>query len=367
LTGHPENNISTLNTSATGIALNKTMATIKGTWTQVHRDRSLQRSSQTLSTIGSLALIFGGELHPREPRDNDVHILDLSPNSSNSGGQKASLRSYAKASDSPLARVGTASAVVDGKIYYFSGRGGVDMAPIDEQGHLWQFDADGAGWRTVSHIDDSQPMPEPRSYHCMTSDGKTTLYLHAGCPTSGRLSDLWSFDVQERKWKQLASAPGAPRGGTSITFSDGKLYRMGGFDGKHELGGEIDIYHIASGTWSTHTFTPNGKEGPGCRSVGSLLAVNVHSKPSLITAFGESDPSALGHAGAGNMLPDAWLWDIETKKWSNIVGDESADAPQARGWFAADAVVISGKEGIVVQGGLAEDNQRLDDAWVLSF
>jgi hypothetical protein len=126
------------------------MATIKGTWTQVYKDESLQRSSQTLSTIGSLALIFGGELHPRKPRDNDVHILDLAPTPNDNSGQKASLRSYVKASDSPLARVGTASTVVDGRIYYFSGRGGVDMAPIDEQGQLWQFDADGATTRNPS-------------------------------------------------------------------------------------------------------------------------------------------------------------------------------------------------------------------------
>jgi hypothetical protein len=343
------------------------MATIKGTWIQVYKDESLQRSSQTLSTFGNLALIFGGELRPREPRDNNVYILDLAPTPNDNSGQNASLRSHVKASGSPLARVGTASTAVDGRIYYFSGRGGVDMAPIDEQGQLWQFDADGTGWRAISPVDDSQPKPEPRSYHCMTSDGKNTIYLHAGCPTSGRLSDLWSFDVKVRKWRQLASAPGAPRGGTSITFSDGKLYRMGGFDGKHELGGEIDIYDIASGIWDTHTFTPDGEDGPGCRSVGSLLAVNVHGKSSLVTAFGESDPSALGHAGAGNMLPDAWLWDIETKRWSKIVGGEGQEQPQARGWYAADAVAINGKEGIIVQGGLAEDNQRLDDAWVLSF
>ena len=241
------------------------------------------------------------------------------------------------------------------------------MAPIDEKGQLWQFDANGTDWSVIHPANDSQPTPEPRSYHCMTSDGKNTLYLHAGCPTSGRLSDLWSFDVNERKWSQLTSAPGAPRGGTSITFSGSKLYRMGGFDGKHELGGEIDIYDVASDTWAAHTFIPDGKEGPGCRSVGSLLAVDVHGKPSLITAFGESDPSALGHAGAGNMLPDAWLWDIESMRWSKIVGEEGGQVPQARGWYAADAVVVNGKGGIIVQGGLAEDNQRLDDVWVLSF
>ncbi|CAD0082351.1 unnamed protein product [Aureobasidium vineae] len=349
------------------------MATIKGTWKLVQRNKLLQRSSQTLSTLGDRALIFGGELHPREPRDNDVHILKIIPRPNVCALQEYGndpRTSPENAGGLPLARVGTASTVVDGKIYYFSGRGGVDMAPVDEQGKLWQFcfsDAHGVGWHEVSPADNSQPVPEPRSYHCMTSDKNTTLYVHAGCPTSGRLSDLWAFDVEDRKWRQLASAPGAPRGGTSITFSDGKLYRMGGFDGKHELGGEIDIYDIASDNWSTHTFTPDGNEGPGCRSVGSLLAINVDGRSSLITAFGESDPSALGHAGAGNMLPDAWLWDIETKKWSKIVVDEGAEMPQPRGWFAADVVVIEGKEGLIVQGGLAEDNQRLDDAWVLSF
>lgn len=37
----------------------------------------LRRSSQTLSVIGSSAYIFGGELEPRKPRDNDVHIVNL--------------------------------------------------------------------------------------------------------------------------------------------------------------------------------------------------------------------------------------------------------------------------------------------------
>ena len=160
------------------------MATTYGTWRLVHRNPLLQRSSQTLSTLGKRALIFGGELHPREPRDNDVQILstiskpNVWPLHTYGNGPSTSPEN---AGGLPLARVGTASAVVDGKIYYFSGRGGVDMAPIDEQGKLWQFcfsDAHGVGWQEISPADKSQPVPEPRSYHCMTSDGKTTLYVH---------------------------------------------------------------------------------------------------------------------------------------------------------------------------------------------
>lgn len=37
----------------------------------------LRRSSQVVSVVGSRAYIFGGELRPREPRDNDVHVVSI--------------------------------------------------------------------------------------------------------------------------------------------------------------------------------------------------------------------------------------------------------------------------------------------------
>lgn len=37
----------------------------------------LRRSSQIISVVGERAYIFGGELRPREPRDNDVHTVVL--------------------------------------------------------------------------------------------------------------------------------------------------------------------------------------------------------------------------------------------------------------------------------------------------
>jgi hypothetical protein len=49
-------------------------------WKFVQKDPVLQRSSHTIavSPDGSAqAYIFGGELNPREPRDNDVYIVDL--------------------------------------------------------------------------------------------------------------------------------------------------------------------------------------------------------------------------------------------------------------------------------------------------
>ena len=243
------------------------------------------------------------------------------------------------------------------------------MTPEEEHGSFWVFDPSNSNWAFLTPKTASDDFPEARSYHTLTDDGEDIIYLHAGCPESGRLSDLWSFRVSSRSWTQLASAPDPPRGGTSIAFSDGLLYRMNGFDGKTEQGGSLDVYSRDTNAWTTHTFSADGKSGPGPRSVGALIALRIGGRPSLLTLFGERDPSALGHQGAGKMLGDVWSFDVESKVWNEIQvrGDKDGSlergVPAARGWFAAESV---GND-VVVQGGLGESNERLDDAWLLKF
>lgn len=59
------------------------------------------------------------------------------------------------------------------------------------------------------------------------------LYIHAGCPESGRLSTLHSFDLSSNRWKSLASAPDPGRGGTGLAAvqmpdQGGTILRFGG-------------------------------------------------------------------------------------------------------------------------------------------
>ena len=275
-----------------------------------------------------------------------------------------SLSSKSATSQSPSARVGTASATLNGNMYLFSGRGGVAMAPIEEQGSVWEFNPDAGTWSLITPIGSSAgTFPTARSYHCMTSDGKDTLYLHAGCPAKGRLSDLWAFSLSRKEWTELAPAFDPPRGGTSITFVDGKLYRMNGFDGSCEQGGSVDVYSPETNSWTAHSFSPDGKTGPTPRSVSVLVSIAQNDRKFLITMFGECDPSSLGHQGAGKMLSDVWAFDLESKTWAevNIQNDE---APVARGWFDAD---VTGTNKVVVHGGLGESNNRLGDIWTLEF
>ena len=358
------------------------MAKVTAQWQKLVDAQVLQRSSQVVCIVDGYAYVYGGELEPRKPRDNDIQTfavnekgimpLQSSPSSALSliapAGEPGPFHVSTLSSKPtwPSPRVGSAATTLNGKMYIFSGRGGVAMAPVDESGGVWEYNTSTSEWALLAPRDASaKAIPEARSFHCLTSDGHDLLYLHAGCPAKGRLSDLWSFNVLDRTWTQLTSAPEPGRGGTSLAFVERLLYRMNGFDGKDELGGALDIYDPQANTWSSHTYPADGQSGPGPRSVATLLPVQVRGQAFLVTLFGERDPSSLGHEGAGKMLDDVWAFDVAGKQWHKVEarGDESADLPVARGWFAADSL----GNRVLVQGGVGETNTRIGDAWLLAF
>ena len=268
--------------------------------------------------------------------------------------------------DAPSARVGSPSTPLDGKLWLFSGRGGINMEPLEEKGTLWSYDVAQARWGAEKPADSAAPRPSGRSYHCITSDGRSKIYVHSGCPVQGRLSDLWVFDIKDKAWEELPLAPGPARGGASIAFAADKLYRINGFDGKTEQGGSLDVYDVSTASWSSISYRADGVEGPEARSVSTLLPVSVSGKTYLLTMFGERDPSSLGHAGAGKMLSDAWAFDIHGGQWQKV--EAAGDAPEGRGWFDADVLEVEGENHVaVVHGGLNEGNERLGDVWKLVF
>src|SRR5436189_5585782 len=99
------------------------------------------------------------------------------------------------------------------------------MVALESHGSLHTFTPSTSTWSTIGPTDPSLPHPAARSYHALTSDANSTLYLHAGCPSPGRLSDLWSFHLPSGSWKQLASAPGLERGATSVALAAAKPRR----------------------------------------------------------------------------------------------------------------------------------------------
>jgi hypothetical protein len=191
---------------------------MKGTWERIYVPE-LPRSSHTIDIVSDTAYIFGGEINPREPVDNDMHVVRLpfsdggvsadyfkikavpnAPEEDNVAlpkteaeqtedgnmdsvpletepkdkGKGLALDLRPELSDVPEPRVGHASAVIGSRIFIFGGRGGPDMKPLDEAGRVWVFDTRTRGW---SYLDPAPAVqggaivhrPSPRSYHCATA------------------------------------------------------------------------------------------------------------------------------------------------------------------------------------------------------
>lgn len=231
------------------------------------------------------------------------------------------------------------------------------MTPLEEQGAVHAFSTTTSTWSRISPT--SSAHPATRSYHCATAVPQGFI-VHAGCgdAATGRLGDIWLFDVTAQGWTQLSDAPGDNRGGTAICYHDERVWRFGGFNGKTELGGSIDYLTLSGGLdttkWETIYFgdsagQASGAEGnvptaaPGARSVHALLPFGNK----IITSFGEGKPSPTGgHDSAGNFWGDVWLFEPSTNKWEELKVE--GEGPGERGWFGADG---DGRRA-VVWGGL---------------
>ncbi|KAK6217470.1 kelch domain-containing protein [Colletotrichum tabaci] len=377
--------------------------------------------------------------------------------------------------DVPSPRVGHATAVIGSRIFLYGGRGGPDMKPLEEGGRVWVFDTRINTWSFLDPVPPAPgvtilPMPSARSYHSAAAtdrprdfvpkhargkqtwrawaqgdsaevgipqapivghaavnatdeedDGYGTFFVHAGCLASGeRTNDLWAFDVRSRVWSQLPSAPGPARGGAAITVSKSRLFRFGGFDGKTEIGGQLDFIHLemdtfddgvskgeiavhGRGGWQSIVQGANsgeqeihlipGQTWPGNRSVAGLEAVTVGAgREYLLLIMGEREPSSGGHSGAGAMWDDVWAFQVPPigmtaasvrdamlqaigrptgeGKWTKLVtepyDDDNDDGePAPRGWFATAPMGDVEEAGVVVWGGLSSENKRLKDGWIL--
>ncbi|KAM0555023.1 hypothetical protein ACHAPJ_006371 [Fusarium lateritium] len=254
------------------------------------------------------------------------------------------------------------------------------------------------------------------------SDGYGTFFIHAGCLANGeRTNDIWAFNVHDRTWSELPAAPGPARGGTAICVSKTRLFRFGGYDGENEIGGQLDFLHLevetfddkgtkgevavrARGGWqivlesdpntdSTEIHAEPAQVWPEPRSVASLEAITSGAGYEyLVLTMGERDPSSDGHEGAGKFFNDVWtfqvpplgmtaasvtaaMWQAVGRKtgegkWTKVDlepydDDNSDEMPESRGWLASAPMGELEESGILIWGGLAEDNQRLGDGWIL--
>ncbi|PQE07271.1 kelch domain-containing protein [Rutstroemia sp. NJR-2017a BVV2] len=424
---------------------------LKAKWDRIN-GVELPRSSHTVSVVAGRAYIFGGEINPREPVDNDMHVITLPSGTVTSADYRAiPAKSETAGGEVPEKRVGHTASVIGERIFYFGGRGGKDMKPLEENGRVWIYDTRTDHWSFIDPLDGT-PFPAARSYHSSVAiekpeppsmkgikydqateeprigkiaenaktdesqGGHGTLFIHAGCPNSGRTNDLWALDVNSKTWREFPSAPGNPRGGASIAISKQRIYRYGGFNGESEEGGYLDILELGldtfndkggsgelgvtpKGEWERLDFKEESMEFPGNRSVAGMHTISTGmGREYLVLLLGEKDPSSQGHEGAGKFWSDVWAFQCPPKgmtgasfkdatwqalgretgegMWSRVTvsdaeGAEGDDVrklvPGERGWFASSSMGDVEMRGILLWGGLNGKNEREGSGFILTI
>ncbi|KAF8436627.1 hypothetical protein L210DRAFT_1059974 [Boletus edulis BED1] len=163
--------------------------------------------------------------------------------------------------------------------------------------------------------DDSDVAPVLRSYHA-SALVRGKLYIHAGCPASGRLATLHAYDLATHTWYKIADAPARPRGGTAISAvsltpdSELVLIRFGGFASfqlpqvTQGTPPPLHIYTPSTDTWSIVYPAPDPEHDfPRARSVHGLVSFMTTTVatperiPVALLYQGERDASSLGHTG----------------------------------------------------------------------
>ncbi|XP_051136699.1 nitrile-specifier protein 5 [Andrographis paniculata] len=316
------------------------MALAKGKWFKLEQNNAGPgaRSSHAIAIVGDKVYAFGGEFAPRVPVDNHLYMFDLNDQTWSVADAKG---------DVPPPRVGVTMASIGEHIYVFGGRDGEHK----ELNEFYSFDTVTSTWSLLSSG------PPHRSYHSMTADERR-IYIFGGCGNTGRLNDLWGYDIVDEKWINYPF-PGErckPRGGPGLAAVLGKIWVVYGFSGEEE--DDVHYFDLGEEKWVE---VESKGDKPSARSVFSTAGIGKY----IFIYGGEIDPSDLGHMGAGKFSGEIYALDVETLDWTRW-GDESESGhhPGPRGWCAFGAVRRGGREGLLVYGGNSPSNDRLGDIFL---
>eukprot|EP00592_Proboscia_alata_P013802 CAMPEP_0194390378 /NCGR_PEP_ID=MMETSP0174-20130528/109732_1 /TAXON_ID=216777 /ORGANISM="Proboscia alata, Strain PI-D3" /LENGTH=195 /DNA_ID=CAMNT_0039183665 /DNA_START=1 /DNA_END=585 /DNA_ORIENTATION=+ len=189
-------------------------------------------------------------------------------------------------------------------------------------------------------------------------DDSNGFYMFGGCGAkSGRLADLYKFDVISQKWTFYGSAaPGLRgRGGANLIQCEKKLLAVvGGFAGE-ELG-DAKLFDMECGLW-----LPTGEGKDVIENVISPRSVCVSGSFLLdekrfgVIFGGEIDPSEKGHEGAGCFGNDILLLESSDDAiLVEVVPAQHDDWPECRGWSDGD----TNQNKLYFYGGLSGDDEH---------
>ncbi|KAL7622990.1 hypothetical protein AAE478_006669 [Parahypoxylon ruwenzoriense] len=293
--------------------------TMKGTWQHISIP-PLPRSSHSLDVVAGNAYIFGGEVEPRKPVDNDMHVIALPSSGAPAdyyaikarpsprqqlaekpaspimeddeseaelkdpltdvplsspppaGAEKASPTASDKGkslgSEVPCPRVGHATAVIGSRIFLFGGRSAESSSePLNENGRVWVFETKTHTWSYLDPYRNS-PIPPARSYFAAVATDKPRDFAIKPL----RRASSW------KEWAEGDSADvGIPQrpiaGNVAATATDeeeagfGTFIIHGGCTADGGRTGDVWAFDVRSCTWKELPSAPGPARGGAALSI----------------------------------------------------------------------------------------------------
>lgn len=205
-----------------------------------------------------------------------------------------------------------------------------------------------ARWERVEVADG----PPPRRDAAMVYDSaRSRVILFGGRAGSLSLSDTWAFDLNERRWQQLATDGASPPARFSM---------VAGIDAPNErlliATGQTDDGSVFDDVWALDLTTDQWQE---VAVAGERPAARYGAGGGI---FSYSDALYLSHGFADTRYDDTWAFDLESNQWRNVT--PAGTLPLKRCLHGA---VMSSPDSMFLYGGCASGFGPcpLGDSWAL--
>lgn len=192
----------------------------------------------------------------------------------------------------PTPRYALAVVALNGKIYAI---GGVSNTQIESSSANERYDPQTNRWTIMAQL------PTPSSY-CATVACKGKIYILGGLTQNGsestNLVTNQVFDPLTNSWTQMAPIPGYTWIGCSATEVQGKIYLLGGGDGRNL----VEVYDPATNSWAARASCPEKLSWHAAAALGNKIYVLASVWP---TANSKSSIS-----------PKTLIYDVTSNAWS---------------------------------------------------
>ncbi|HMJ08993.1 MAG TPA: kelch repeat-containing protein, partial [Pyrinomonadaceae bacterium] len=223
---------------------------------------------------------------------------------------------------SPLPILDQGTVTIGSNLYTFAGVSTAIIATANK--------FDGTTWSSIA------PVPVALEFPTVVSDG-TSAYIMGGADGTGSsVSTLYRYNTATNDYTTLAtSAAGTSTWNAAGAYLNGKVYKIGGY---HSAGGTttglatVEIYDIASNTWSTGASYPLAQGWESAFVQGNFIYV----AGGLDAAAGSVPSTKTYRYDPGtNTWDDAAIADLPLSRW----GAASSQTVYNGGWVLAGGYV----------------------------